>query len=153
MAEETRIALAVKVAAVCLTAVGLVWGVTQFLITKRIEARKAYLTYQLETYQDAAKVAAQLASLPQDHPDRPAALARFWKLYWGELVLVEDPVVEARMVAFKNGMETGSRHQKALALCLSHGLSKSLADSWNVPEWEFARDIGQDKCEALAQSK
>ncbi len=54
MAEETRIALAVKVAAVCLTAAGLVWGVTQFLITKRIEARKAYLTYQLETYQDAA---------------------------------------------------------------------------------------------------
>lgn len=77
MAEDTRIALAVKVAAVCLTGAGLVWGVTQFLVTKRIEARKAYLSYQLKTYQDAARVAAQLATLPEDHADRPAALERF----------------------------------------------------------------------------
>ena len=153
MAENTRLALGVKVAALCLTAAGLVWGVTQFLVTQRIEARSAYLSYQLKTYQDAARVAAQLATLPEDDPARAAALARFWELYWGELVLVEDPIVEARMAMFKTGMESGSRHLPAMAYCLSHSLRRSLVDSWNVPEWEFTRDIPAKNCEALVNAK
>lgn len=153
MAENPTIALAVKVAAVCLTAAGLVWGVTQFLVTKRIEARQAYLSYQLKTYQDAARVAAQLATLPKDHAARPAALERFWELYWGELVLVEDPVVEARMAMFKRGMDADSSRLPEMAYCLAHSLRSSLASSWDVPEWEFTRDISVGACDELGNAK
>lgn len=125
----------------------------QFVLTKRIEAPGAYLSYQLKTYQDAARVAAQLATLPDDDPARAKAVALFWKFYCGEPVLVEDPKVEAHMKRFKDGMEGRVAHLPSLAYCLSHAVRGSLARSWDVPDWEFARYIPAESCEDFLNAK
>jgi hypothetical protein len=64
---------------------------------RAIELRRPYDEKQLELYVDAARLAARLATIPAKDPDRPALLARFWELYWGQLALVESREFEVEM--------------------------------------------------------
>ena len=129
-----------------LTAIGgLAWTVGSGLRSNAVNARRPYLDLQLKLYQDATKAASTLAT-SDDGAELKSAEARFWQLYWGELGLVENGGlmaanggVEGAMVRF--GTELG-RHPgdrtvlKRLALELAHTCRNSLADSWNVRDWQ-----------------
>lgn len=129
---------------------GLLWGVTSFLITARIqaetrqlEARKPFLERQLALYTEATQNAAILAT--SSDPDAiEKARQRFWEIYWGELAMVEnggldskDGGVESAMVAFGQCLNTGCPQPELqpLALRLAHACRDSLAVSWGVQDW------------------
>ena len=83
---------------------GLALGVVNYLATVRrdaetrnLEARKQYLTRQLDLYTEATRAAAKLGTAPPDSPEYLKARTRFWELYWGELSMVENREVEAAM--------------------------------------------------------
>src|ERR1041384_3506291 len=132
---------------------GLLWGVTSFLITSRIqaetrqlEARKPFLERPLTLYTQATQNAAILAT--SSDPDAiEQARQRFWELYWGELAMVEngglntkEGGVESTMVVFGqclNKLNKGCSQAELqpLALRLAHACRDSLAVSWGVQDW------------------
>jgi hypothetical protein len=129
---------------------GLLWGITSFLITSRIqaetrqlEARKPFLDRQLTLYTEATQNASILAtSVDPDAIEK--ARQRFWELYWGELAMVENGGintnkggVESAMVAFGSCLKRDCLQPELqpLALRLAHACRDSLAVSWGVQDW------------------
>jgi hypothetical protein len=74
------------------------------------EARKPFLQRQQELYFEAATVASKLSTLDPG-TEREAARKRFYQLYWGELSVVEDELVEKAMVRFKGEFEKYERER------------------------------------------
>ncbi len=163
--ETGRLEAIARAVTVGLSVIALIWGGVSFLITKRIEARRPYLDYQLELYKETAKTAVMLVT-SNDPVETDEVIGRFCELYWGELALVETPEVESQMVNFKRMLETSdseegvseegvsekrmSEHdvcdngvlgentnRRREALRLAHVLRSSLADSWGVDDWEY----------------
>ena len=126
---------------------GLALGVANYLATVRrdaetrnLEARKQYLTRQLDLYTEATRAAAKLATAPPDSAEYLKARARFWELYWGELSMVENQEVEAAMKHMGdclNGACVGCPNLARCSLDLAHACRRSLAASWNVPDWRY----------------
>jgi hypothetical protein len=126
---------------------GLALGVANYLATVRrdaetrnLEARKQYLTRQLDLYTDATRAAAKLATARADSAEYLAARARFWELYWGELSMVESRGVEAAMKNMGdclNGTCVACSSVARCSLDLAHACRRSLAESWNVPDWRY----------------
>ena len=126
---------------------GLALGIVNYLATVRrdaetrnLEARKTYLTRQLDLYTDATRAAAKLATMPPDSAEYLKARARFWELYWGELSMVENREVEAAM----KGMGDCLNRQGGVcprltqhSLDLAHACRRSLAESWGIPDWRY----------------
>jgi hypothetical protein len=119
------------------------WGVIQFVATqraqsktRRIEATKPFLERQLHLYTQATQVAAVLATETRA-AEREQAAKTFWRLYWGELALVENQRVEAAMVEFGGILKAGGAgHEIEVAsLKLAHACRESLAESWGVEQW------------------
>jgi len=108
--------------------------------TRRIEATKPFLERQLKLYTEASQATAVLAT-SQDDATRNGARKRFWELYWGELALVENEIVEAAMVAFGRGLQAGRppEEMQQLSLSLAHACRDSLAISWGVIDWKRPR--------------
>jgi hypothetical protein len=144
-----------KLVGVIVTLGGLGLGIANYLATIRrdvetrnLEARKQYLTRQLELYTEATRAAAKLATSQQDSPEFAAAQQRFWELYWGELSMVENAEVETAMKRMGNCLHGDCRGCSGrteptpddLARCslnLAHACRRSLADSWGVPDWRY----------------
>ncbi|HXD95926.1 MAG TPA: hypothetical protein VN646_05265 [Candidatus Acidoferrum sp.] len=126
---------------------GLALGVVNYLATVRrdvetrnLEARKQYLTRQLDLYTEATRSAAKIATAKPGSPDHAKALARFWELYWGELSMVENSAVEGAMRNMGdclNGQCSGCPNLQRCSLDLAHACRRSLADSWGVPDWRY----------------
>jgi hypothetical protein len=126
---------------------GLALGVANYLATVRrdaetrsLEARKQYLTRQLDLYTDATRAAAKLATARPDSAEYLAARARFWELYWGELSMVENRQVEAAMKQMGdclNGTCVGCSSLARCSLDLAHACRRSLADSWGIADWRY----------------
>ena len=152
MAEESNLTRFIKLVTAILAAGGFVWGVTAFLITKRLEARASFLDYQLELYQETANVASILANESPETANWQEAHKRFLELYWGDLVLVETPLVEAQMSIFKVALDNKSPYMRSHSYCLAHELRASLSKSWNVVDWEFSRDV-PETCVSLDGNK
>lgn len=99
------------------------------------EARKPFLERQQTLYFEAASTASKLAILPKG-AERDAAYKRFYHLYWGELSVVEDELVESSMVRFKETLElyeTGQVDKSELeraSLNLARSCRSSLARGW-----------------------
>lgn len=122
---------------------GLVWGITSFLLTARIqaetrqlEARKPFLERQLTLYTEATQNAAILAT-SDDPAAKEKARRRFLELYWGELAMVESDGVKAAMVNFYGCLvqicDQPKMQQRSLEL--AHACRASLAVSWGVQDW------------------
>ncbi|MEG3792423.1 hypothetical protein V1318_20070 [Lysobacter sp. CCNWLW3] len=112
---------------------------------RRIEATRPFLEKQLELYAEAARVCARIAS---GHGGTDA-VARFWELYWGELALVENRQVEAKMVRFGQALEYMPEDRSELrqrALELAAACRASLARSWGVDAW-VAPDLASERAE------
>lgn len=125
---------------------GLALGVVNYLATVRrdaetrnLEARKQYLTRQLDLYTDATRAAAKLATAPPDSAEYRKARTRFWELYWGELSMVENQGVETAMKRMGDCLN-GTCACSSLTQCsldLAHACRRSLAESWGVPDWRY----------------
>lgn len=126
---------------------GLALGIANYLATARrdvetrnLEARKQYLTRQLDLYTDATRAGAKLATAKPGSPEYAKALSRFWELYWGELSMVENREVEAAMKQMGdclNGRCSGCSSLERCSLDLAHACRRSLAESWDVPDWRY----------------
>jgi len=99
------------------------------------EARKPFLERQQALYFEATSAASKLSTL-DDGGEKEGARKRFYQLYWGELSVVEDELVEAAMVRFKNILEQYERGQTSKfeversSLVLAHSCRESLARGW-----------------------
>ncbi len=104
--------------------------------TRRIEATKPFLELQLKLYTEATQVAAVIAT-SEDREERRRATARFWRLYWGELALVEDTNVEKAIKALGDGLGTSAVKEQLeqLSLSLAHACRISLDRSWGIKAW------------------
>jgi hypothetical protein len=139
----------IKLVGAIVTIGGLALGVANYLSTLRkdaetrnLEARKQFLTRQLELYTDATRTAAKLANLDTSSSDRPAVERRFWELYWGELSMVESREVEGAMKRMGDclGGNCGgcpASDLRQCALALAHACRQSLAESWGVADWQY----------------
>lgn len=99
------------------------------------EARKPFLERQQTLYFEAASAASKLATL-EAGAERDAARKRFYHLFWGELSVVEDELVESAMVRFKNTLElyesgeAGKGDLEQMSLTLARSCRDSLARGW-----------------------
>lgn len=125
-------------------ALAFMWGVYQFTVnqreqaeTRRIEATKPFLEKQLVLYTEATRLASTIATAT-DPKVKNEATASFWRLYWGELSLLEDALVESAMVNFGRALDRQAQPDelKNLALKLAHTCRDSLSRSWRVKEWQ-----------------
>lgn len=131
-----------------LTAIGAViafcWGAYQFLLTqrgqaetRRVEATRPFLDKQLKLYTEATQAAATMATSKSPEEIR-AARNKFFLLFWGELVMVEDRHVESAMVELRNALNAGKEgaELEQLSLRLARACRNSLAESWGVKQWQ-----------------
>lgn len=113
--------------------------------TRRVEATKPFLEKQLTLYADVTQAAATLAlKWRMDSDQARPAMDRFWRLYLGELALVEDTKVRAAMWAFGkalNDYDTPPRTLAKLAQELAGACRESLVRSWGVKELDTFKSI------------
>lgn len=83
---------------------------------RRKEFRVKFFEREMELYIDACRTAAALASAPDPKNLEVARdIERFYRLYWGELCVVEGPAVEHAMVAFEQSLRTWRERGSGLA--------------------------------------
>jgi hypothetical protein len=154
MTEETfrRMDLFIKASGPLLVLVGIVVGVHQYktnleedrktqvvrhenIITQaKIDARKPFFEMQLSVYLEVTNVTARIArSLNKK------AIDRFWELYKGPMILVENKAVEKAMVEFGNFLKMKGITEEELkrqlglrAIEIAKECRKSLKTSWDV---------------------
>ena len=98
----------------------------------RAARRQPFLQVQLDACLRASRAAATLATSMRQS-EMELAREEFWKLYWGELCIVEDDQVERAMVNFANKLETGSGDEiKVASLLLSRVIRKLVLKSWKI---------------------
>jgi len=139
MADST-LERVLKVVGSVVTVVGLFLGSAQFLRNQTVEAAKPYLQKKLEWCEDAVETASFIATA--DPAARGTKTLRFWQLYWGLMVLVENQKVNDAMQGFKDallleeapGPPESSSMLKSAALHLAQACRQEMADSWS-PIW------------------
>lgn len=129
--------------------VGVVISVLNFRIAKekeaesrKIEAAKPFLELRQKLYLDALKNASILAS-KELHTEEEVKQAkkRFSELYWGELSLIEERSIEAKMIAVassENLTDSITPTQRTV-YDLSHAMRESLVKSWGVDTTKIGR--------------
>lgn len=135
--------------------IGGVWALWSF----ENQLQAPYDEKQLSLYLEAARVAADLAKLPNGtHRDK--SVRRFWQLYWGELAFVESRAglkdensIESRMVKLCNavfGKDNCKAEPKSLAGCainLSHAASDEIQSRWKP--WRRKKPVEPESCPEL----
>jgi hypothetical protein len=119
--------------------VGGFWTLYTYLVSRSdrttaltIEAKKPFYEKRLQFYLEAVDAVATIAT-SSVVAEVELSKARFWKLYWGALALVEDREVESLMVEFGTCLRDRNVSEfRRLALALSHACRDSLAESWSV---------------------
>ena len=99
-----------------------------------LNVRNKFLERQTDLYFEASGLASRIATNTSEQ-DVQEAIVRFNEIYWGELAVVEDSIVEPAMVDFKRLLERGDcskRDLKLSALKLSRALRDSLNKSWKA---------------------
>lgn len=141
---------------VLIAAIPITVGIFQYYITRQTEFKKQFWEEQIVLYKEAADAASEIA-MSQDLETSAPARARFWKLYWGKLSMLENMEVEAAMKTF--GSRLGECELKIGDPCfdnpddgskvtdlrnksyeLSHCLRFSLLETWNPAGLDSSRD-------------
>jgi len=120
---------------------GAVWGTLSYRQTTEHEFRRPLWDRQLSLYFDATDAAATVATL-SDGDARSDAIKKFWTLYYGPLVVVEDPEnVNAKMIAFGECLTKPGESKphkncsvadlRQLAIDLARSCRQSIGESWD----------------------
>ena len=131
-----------KIAGVALTLAGLLATAYQFARTQAVAAARPFLERKLKWCEEAVETSAGIAVYGREAvvPANGAAPAgsrvdRFWALYWGPMGMVENQDVTDAMVAFGNGIKSGSASSDAVrALAIAHACRREMAHDWS-PLW------------------
>jgi hypothetical protein len=117
-------------------AVSFLWGVVIYLDSKKIESTKPFLEKQLALYSEATRTTA-IISTSNDDKELNVARLKFWRLYWGELALVENREVESAMKRFGDALLLDANQSKLqnLSLGLAEACRYSLDKSWGINAW------------------
>ena len=116
-------------------------------ITRKIEATRPFLEHQLAIYVDAIQTVETIAS-SQTESEIKTSTDHFWRLYWGELALVEDKDVEAATKRIKKALDdqNGKREPRELeqvSLNLALACRLSLDRSWGQGIWTQNQTAGK----------
>jgi hypothetical protein len=95
--------------AACGAVITFLFGVWRYVDAKWRESRKTFLERQFALYFQATKLASELATMAEADPSRDEKVRAFWRLYWGELCIVEDSGVEDAMEAFGEALAIPTR--------------------------------------------
>src|SRR5690242_8327657 len=76
------------------------FSVYKYVDVRARESKRPFLEKQMDLYFKACQITAELASAEESSQKPGNTAERFWKLYWGELSLVENRDVEETMVLF-----------------------------------------------------
>lgn len=124
------------------------------LQVRTLEAQRPFLDKQLQLYFETAKVAGQLVTLDRaiDAAAWTEAQKRYEALYWVELSMVENKVVEASMLSFRRALNVYMNNPaykwqlENKSYCLAHAIRNSIRETWAVqtsagavPEAAFSR--------------
>jgi hypothetical protein len=144
--QQTRLENQVKLLT-ALVAVGtFAWAILQYGCTSRNEFRKTFWEHQFTLYQQATSAAATIATARDIHQVE-AERKTFWRLYYGELSIIEHPQVKDAMIAFgKQLKEVEARDGdlsslKQLSYKLARECRLSLGKTWNPVD---IGDISED---------
>jgi len=118
-----------------------IWAVYSYRKKREKEFRMPLWDKQLSLYFEATEVATKTATLP-DGLEKTKAVDKFWELYYGPLVVVEDNKnVAQAMINFGNCLGGANAKEprncsgaelRNLALELGQKCRESIADSWDV---------------------
>jgi len=116
-------------------------GVIQYIInrkdqlrTQEIEAKKPFLEKRLEFYIEATRATATIAT-SKNPDDIAGAKEKFWILYWGPMLVLEDPKVHKSMNNYAVCMEDPSKCKvplRELSRELALAASISVGNQWNL---------------------
>jgi hypothetical protein len=104
------------------------------------ESQRPFYQRQLDYFGDAARAAAQVATLA-DGEKRESAKQRFWELYWGELGIVEKGEFAHAMVQFGEALRAEKDGQPVAvhsggmteaAYAIAKAARSEIADAWRV---------------------
>ena len=134
-----------------LALIGLPIGLWQYFEKAENEYKKPLWEKQLNYYLEATRAAASIAVLLNEETDTSKVewqkeRVRFWQLYYGELVVVEDPEVSKAMVAFGKCLRQYELSQcdqktlKQLSLDLAQACRTSVGKSWKEPLGKLDRE-------------
>jgi hypothetical protein len=97
----------------------LIWNIFNLLWSGTRHVNDQFYDTALNLCSEASKVAASIATNPTAK-DVSEKIARFEELFWGQLVVIEDPKVESAMVRFRTqsilNKPTYDNHELATAL-------------------------------------
>lgn len=132
------------------------WVAVTYLNNKRLEVRERFNELQLETILFAAKTAGDLVATTKPE-DWGVAVAEFWKLYWGKLVIFEDDLVVTAMVNLGTALPGVSFERRNDLAQLAYELSRALRDhlkTRNDNEWKlFLGATHYDKFDLTEKSR
>jgi hypothetical protein len=92
-----------------------IWAVYKYLGGVEIGFRKPLWERRLDLYFQACEAASILANYPESAPEWRDAEKKFWTLYWGPLVVVEDAEhVSQAMIQMGAALNTVPRRPEQL---------------------------------------
>jgi hypothetical protein len=125
-------------------AIGGVFGLWQYRDTTEKEFRKPFWEKQIDVYFEVSKAAATIATLDETNTEKKKETEdEFWKLYWGQVVLVEDKPVKDAMQRFSQCLkgedeycrsddELKKEELQKLSLELANSCRSSISNSWDI---------------------
>lgn len=148
--QQSQLENQVKLVTAIIALGTLVWGILQYSSTSRNDFRKTFWEHQFALYQQATSAAATIATARDIH-EVDAERKAFWRLYYGELSIIEHPEVKEAMIAFGKQLNEVEAHGAGLQTLrqLSYKLARecrlSLKKTWNpVDIGDIPKDIGNN---------
>ncbi|MDH7445654.1 hypothetical protein [Aquimarina sp. 2201CG14-23] len=131
---------------IILTFITLVFGISKFSEEKNREFQKTFFSAQLEIYKQAAHHSSSLYVYPKSSNEYKTHYSNYKSLFFGEMCIVEDKVVEERMVQFniilnlydeaEDSLQSSilKNELKHFSLVLAHTLRNSSIETWKIKE-------------------
>lgn len=131
---------------IILTFATLIFGISKFSKEKTREFQKTFFSTQLEIYKQAAHHASALYVYPKSSDEYKMHRSRYKNLFLGEMCIVEDKIVEKRMVQFNTILDWYDNSQESLeldilknelwhfSLVLAHTLRNSSIETWKIED-------------------
>jgi hypothetical protein len=147
---QSRFESILKAATAVVAIITLVAAILQYRATANTDFRRVFWEQQLAIYKTATSAAGKIASATNIN-DVMEARNSFWALYWGEVSILEHPVVKRAMEAYGDQLkrveagEAPPSSLKQLSYALARACRLSLKETWNPVDIGDIPDISVGK--------
>lgn len=116
--------------------ISFLWGVLTYFDARKLESTRPFLEKQLALYSEASRTTS-IISTSKNNEEIIMAKEKFWKLYWGELAMVENRDVEQAMKKFGDALEKDANQNilQQYSLQVAKACRYSLDKSWGINAW------------------